>query len=162
MPVCEHHPAMNDSNFSGPRPAKGLLSHCLARELAHLEQIRNVDAVLREFLDPALGKHCNVANVAPERITLHVDSAAWHARIRFCVPQLQDYLRQHCPHYQHATLELRIAPAGIPGQPAQKPAAPLSAKTREFLQNVAQTSENPRLRDALLRLCAPQKDTPSA
>ncbi len=153
MPACEYHPAMNDSNYSGPRPTKGLLSHCLTRELAHLKQIRKVDAVLREFLDPALGKHCRIANVMPEKIVLHVDSAAWHARIRFCIPQLQDFLQQRCAAYHHATLELRITPPGIPKQPPHHPAMPLSAQTRGLLEGVAEASTNPSLRKALLRLC---------
>ncbi len=152
MLVCEHHLAMNDSKFSGPRPAKGLLSHCLANELAHLEQIRKVDTVLREFLDPALAKHCRIANVMPEKIIAHVDSAAWHARIRFCIPQLQDFLRQRCSSCRQATLELRIAPAGIPKQLSLNPATPLSVKTRELLRSVAEASTNSSLRKALLRL----------
>jgi len=106
---------------------------------------------LRALLPPSLGLHVSVGNCRNGILTVYADSAAWAARLRFEVPGLLKRLEETSPDAGIRTLRIRIrppdpAPAPVTGKPL------LSAASARLLQDVAESIDDPALRDSLLRL----------
>ncbi len=63
------------------------------------QQQRLLDQV-RSLLPQPLAEHCLHARIQDRRLILHVDSPAWHSRLRFLAPQLLHGLRNLAPHLE--------------------------------------------------------------
>lgn len=74
--------------------------HVLARQpyrvrqlLDKVEEIRCLNELLQQFLDPFLAPHCQVANYRSGCLVIMADSAAWATRLRYAFPDLLGQLR---------------------------------------------------------------------
>lgn len=106
---------------------------------------------LRSLLPPPLGDHVTVGNCRNGILTVYADSAAWAARLRFEVPGLLNRLNETSPDAGIRTLRTRIRPPDPVAAPAAgKPL--LSAASARLLQDVAESIDDPGLRESLLRL----------
>jgi len=63
-----------------------------------------------EALGPELANKVNRVSLDGGRITVVVESAAWAARVRFKLGEVEDQLRKACPQYD--ATEVKIRPAG--------------------------------------------------
>ena len=124
-------------------PFRGLLQR--ARDL------ERVDGLIRQHLGTPLNRHCRLANLTPRSVVLHADSPVWSARLRYRTPEILALLRWRLQDPGLREAQVRVRPPGEP--PARAPGRPrLSAGTATLLRSVAEAIEDPRLRQALLRL----------
>ncbi|MEP1742115.1 MAG: DUF721 domain-containing protein [Kangiellaceae bacterium] len=63
--------------------------------LDRLTKIQTIDKKLHDYLDPAIAKHCRVANIRKSTLVLAVDSPAWSNKIRFTIPELLSHFRSN-------------------------------------------------------------------
>ncbi len=135
------------------RPSKlnALLQRALPADLAaRAAQLRHLQAALAPLLPPPLGEHCRAAALHDGELVLSADSPAWASRLRYLAPMLQAQLSRK------AGLRLqRIAVTVAPPAPRvgrRPPLRNLSPQSTEHLAEVAEATEDPRLREALMRL----------
>ena len=115
------------------------------------QQIQLVQEKLKTILPPPLCDHFVLANIDKETLTLHTDSSAWAARLRFKTPDILSFARQLHDIDHPASIRIKVVPsAGQPG-PAKRTIS-LSSKSAQLIRETAATITDPHLRDALMRL----------
>lgn len=119
----------------------------------HARHLIEIQSVLKTILPAPINQHITVANLNEDALILHVDSAAWAARLRFHIPEILSRLNTRHTGKRIKTITPRIIP-----NPGHKPDAgktkhvSISAQTARFLQNVAASIDDPELRDTFLKL----------
>jgi hypothetical protein len=81
-----------------PNPVDNLLHNpqgSVKALLDRLTKIQTIDKKLHEYLDPAISKHCRVANIRKSTLVIAVDSPAWNNKLRFQLPDLLSYFRNN-------------------------------------------------------------------
>ncbi len=126
-----------------------LVLNQLVRRARYLE---SVDKALQELLGPSLAGHCRVANVTRDSLVLQTASAAWGSRLRYLAPSILQRLSKQLGWSRVKHTKVQVRPEAFPER--EKPArrAHLSRESATLLREVAQNTEDPGLRDALLRL----------
>lgn len=100
---------------------------------------------------PHLGSHCRVAALEQDVLTLHTDSPAWAAKLRFLTADILKIIRDSSTFGSVSTIRVKARPPETKPQPAA-PAAKMSPHTTRLLRDIAETIEDPELRASLLRL----------
>ena len=143
-------------NFSGP-----LYKFLLGKkgDVAHLvtqgRELQRLTRLLQKELDPSLAPHCRIGRFAPPQLTIVVDSPAWSTRLRFQSAGLIRQLHKKYKEFQGVSdIEVKIYPARL--QRRERPAAPrqISPAAAEDITQMANSLDNPNLKQALLRLAS--------
>ncbi|MEX0951336.1 MAG: DciA family protein [Gammaproteobacteria bacterium] len=127
----------------------------MAEQLRHLATIRKI---LDEVLPPAVAAHTRAAAVNAGILTVHTDSPAWAAKLRFLTPDLLQAVHSHAQNHDNAllatikTVRVKSVPPTIPSEKTPVSLTPLSSQTARLLQDVALSIDDPKLRSALQRL----------
>lgn len=61
--------------------------------LAASRYFLQLDVILKQYLEPSLVKHCQVAHYANGRLAIAVSNAVWATQLRYQVPDLLALLR---------------------------------------------------------------------
>ena len=138
-----------------PTTAVGLIcddSPALEQLVRRARYLESVDDALQQLLGPSLAGHCRVANVTRDSLVLQTASAAWGSRLRYLAPGLLQQLSKQLGWRQIKHAKVQVRPEAFPDQ--EKPArrAHLSRESATLLREVAENTEDPALRAALLRL----------
>ena len=72
----------------------------LARLLASVHLLQELDQIIADKLPANIGDHCKAANIKDNQIVIIADSSAWATRLRYQGPQLLKNLRQ-IPKFAH-------------------------------------------------------------
>lgn len=83
-----------------PTPIGQLLKtehSALQRIFAKVQQLRQLNDILTQCLDPKLRNHCLVANVYADKLIVLAENAAFATQFRFYIPELLPLLRQKHP-----------------------------------------------------------------
>jgi hypothetical protein len=105
---------------------------------------------LRDQLDPMVSKHIAIANIHGDRATILVNSSTWMGKIRYLEPMILESLKQQgLPLKQ---LDFKVDPTHTPPPKTIPNQAKMSKETSELLESMAETSDDPALREALKRL----------
>lgn len=124
------------------------------RLIQHAQTLDGLNRALAQFLPAPLNQHCRIANVKKHSILLQADSAAWHIRLRYQIPQLLDFFKNKSGLHDLREIKLRIEPvARSDGSPTTR-RAHLSPSAAASLRNLAQSMSDTGLREALLRLAS--------
>jgi hypothetical protein len=127
--------------------------------LSKVKAIQTLNQLIIPLLDPSLQKYCQVANLSNGILVLLTANGSVATQIRYATPDLLKKL-----HGTHALKHIReiqsivrppLPPAGVERGPAKsklKPAAPLSPETAAILLTMAETIEDPKLRDIMLSI----------
>ncbi len=120
--------------------------------MRHARYLESVDQALQRLLGPSLAGHCRVANIARETLVLQTASATWGSRLRYLAPSILQQLSKQLGWNQVRHTKVQVRPEAFPNreQPARR--AHLSRKSADLLREVAESTEDPELRDAFLRL----------
>ena len=118
----------------------------LLRQAGHLMALNQ--RLAHQLPDP-LAQHCQIAALERRTLTIVVSSPAWATRLRLqqhrLIKAFQDIAIQN--------LSIQISPeAGISAQTIQKQPRTMSQQTYNLLINLAETTADPKLRQALRRL----------
>ena len=146
-------------NFSGP-----LYKFLLGKkgEVAQLvtqgRELQRLTRLLQKELDPSLAPHCRVGGLTPPHLTIVVDSPAWSSRLRFQSTSLIRQLNKKHKEFQSiSNIEVKIYPARLQRrEPASIPRY-ISPAAAEGITQMANSIDNPNLKQALLRLASRAK-----
>ena len=143
-------------NFSGP-----LYKFLLGKkgEVAHLvtqgRELQRLTRLLQKELDPSLAPHCRIGRFAPPQLTIVVDSPAWSTRLRFQSNGLIRQLHKKYKEFQGvSTIEVKIYPARLPRREVPSVPRQISPTAAEGITHMANSLDNPNLKQALLRLAS--------
>lgn len=134
------------------------IQNLLNREKGELAALFQHAAVLRMFQDELKTKlpsplcdHFILANISEDTLTLHTDSPAWAARLRFITPDILKYVRQlRRPRPPH-TIRIKVVPPASQST-SLKRTINLSRKNAQLIRDTANSISDPVLRAALTRL----------
>ncbi len=142
------------------RPLKGTVSiqsllgpgsNILADFHRRAAEIRVFQEKLKTILPPPLDDHCTLANLDNNTLTLHTDSSAWAARLRFKTPDILGCIQEAGDADPPKSIRIKVVP---PVSQLVKPKRTmnLSEKNAQLIHDTAGSIADPVLRDALLRL----------
>ena len=150
-------------NFSGPLykvllGKKGEVEHLVTQT----RELKRLTRLLQAELNPSLAPHCHIASLTPPHLTIVVDSPAWSTRLRFQSTALLRQLARKYQVFQGVTnIEIKIYPARL--QRRTPPSVPrhISPGAAEVITDMANSIDDPGLKQALLRL-ASRSDKPTS
>jgi hypothetical protein len=114
-------------------------------------QLQLIHEKIQSILPPPLGEHFTLANVNHNCLTLHTDSQAWAARLRFKTAEILNIVKPLCDTNPPRSIRIKVvlpATASTKPRPRQK----LSNKNAKLILDTASSIKDPLLRDALNRL----------
>ncbi len=114
-------------------------------------ELQLIHEKIKTILPSPLCDHCVLANVDKNRLTLHTDSSAWAARLRFKTPEILSCLKSLFNTNPPKTIRIRVVPpVNLSPQPKRK--LHLSDKNAQLILDTANLIKDPELREALVRL----------
>ncbi len=116
--------------------------------LQQTQKLRQLNAQLAYLLPLPLSLHCTAAGISNQTLTLLVESAAWATRLRLQTPSILKGLH----HFQIQALTVKIQPPQAAPQTAARARPKMSESTSNLLNNLADVTNDPKLKLALLRL----------
>ena len=114
-------------------------------------QISRLQKKLCLKLDPVLSAHLLVANFNSDALTIHTDSPAWAARLRFKIPDILDIAKETCGLRDLHSVRVKVVIPVRDSSCATK-AMSLSDETVQMMLKTADSITNDNLRRALIRL----------
>lgn len=125
----------------------------LRQLIEHAAVHKAFDRRIKLLIDEPLRSHFHVTGLRDDNLVLTADSSAWAARLRYQVPEIHRLIRESSdfPKVQAIRIKTAASQTHRRTQPTRKP-LPLSAASVAELQNCAQRTDDPALRDVLLRL----------
>lgn len=139
-------PSKPISKFLRGRP--GLLDSLVGQA----ERLARIDAQFRRLLGAPASEHCGVANLGRDTLVVFADTPAWAARLRYLGPNLLPRLQEAVPTlHTLSRISVKVRPIA---QPRVAPHSPrhLSREAGALIASAADATEDPALRDALIRL----------
>ena len=149
------YPGRNRPPAASPAESVGRLcddSPGLERLVRRVRYLETVDKALQQLLGSALAGRCRVANISHDTLVLQTASAAWGSRLRFLAPRLLEQLSRQLGWNRIKHTKVQVRPEAFPEHEQPTRRAHLSRESATLLRKVAENTEDPGLRDALLRL----------
>ena len=112
---------------------------------------RELQSHLESILGPDISSHYRIQNLREGILILQADASSWAARLRFELPRLLERLRSIHGLQQLREIQIRIAVADHPRSNSSRRAR-MSKQAATVLENAAEVTPYPQLRDALRRL----------
>jgi hypothetical protein len=120
-----------------------LLRNPQLRQLCSQSQLLGLaQARLEEALPAELVPHCQVAAIQAGSLTLHTDSPAWAARLRYLGPDILHALQADSELPTIRAVRIRTIPQNTPAI-RKKPRPGLSTQTVQLLRDVAESIQDP-------------------
>ena len=114
--------------------------------------LETVDKALQQLLGASLAGHCQVANINGDTLVLQTASAAWGARLRYLAPSLLEQLSRQLGWDRVKQTRILVRPEAFPNRDKPARRAHLGPESAALLRDVAESTRDPALREALLRL----------
>jgi len=124
----------------------------------HAKDICALNEKLHKYLAPSLRSHCNVANYSDETLTVNADTSAWASKLRYCIPDILKYAKLECGLTNLKTVRVRVSPIHNETSQSEFPdtnpvrKAVISKKSADFIENVAESINDPVLRKSILKI----------
>ncbi len=133
---------------------QGLLERdqgALAALYRHASELRVFQKKLKAKLPPPLCDQFVLANIDGDTLTLHTDSAAWAARLRFLTPNILQSVRELCGTNSPQTIRIRVVPP-VSQSPSLKRPMHLSSENVQLIKDTAISITDPVLKASLNKL----------
>ncbi len=117
----------------------------------HSEHISSLELKLHNFLGSPLNKHFLLANYSNNILTLHTDSSIWASKLRYCIPDILEFMQQQCHLDTLKTIRIKVKPASTESVKLPVRQLKLSAKSSEFIKGIATSMTDYKLRTSLLK-----------
>lgn len=120
--------------------------------LSHVQLLRRYTAFVRDRLPPSLGAQCQAANIEGTTLVIAVSSSAWAAKLRYQITALAVELKEHTglPPIEH--IRIRVQPPQLEATRHAPHRLPMSTDTAALINQVADHTTDPVLRESLRRL----------
>ena len=126
-------------------------SKALSRVHNHIEKIRALQIKLCEQLEAPINQHITVANCRQEMLTLHTDSPAWAAKLRFRTPDILAIINNKCHMTDIQTIRIKVMPVSLTNTNTRS-ATKMSSHTANFIREVADNISDVALRSSLYNI----------
>lgn len=113
--------------------------------------ILEINNKLKKCLDPSLHDYFELANIKNDVATLLVCSSTWATRLRYNIPAILDAFNNQLNLTSIKTIRIKVKKI-IPTTDSEKEPLSLSKNSAQILIDVANNSEDPELRECLLKL----------
>lgn len=143
-------------NFSSPLykvllGKKGEVEHLVTQT----NELKRLTRLLQAELNPSLAPHCHVARLTPPHLTVVVDSPAWSTRLRYQSTGLLRQLARKHQIFQDVThIEIKIYPARLQRRTPSSVPRDISPGAATVITDMANSIDDPGLKQALLRLAS--------
>jgi len=103
-------------------------------------QLTQLNRLFKSLLDPNLAKHCNLAKLEKDQMTVIADNSAWATKLRFSIPDILKNLRIQPEFKMVKTIKFSVATAETktPNLAKQKH----STKSAELWKETIKTLKN--------------------
>ena len=142
----------------GYRPIKaqkstGVLqgSISLQRLLARAAATDHLQQLLNQYLQPAAREHCLLADYQAGTLTLIVTNGHWATRLRYQQKRLLEQLQSLAEFREVTRIQFKVRPPVQQDKPELRSIA-ISAQSGQTIQDSAEATHDPALREALERL----------
>ncbi|NKB38911.1 MAG: DUF721 domain-containing protein [Gammaproteobacteria bacterium] len=114
-------------------------------------ELQLIHEQIQSILPPPLGEHFTLANVNHNCLTLHTDSPAWAARLRFKTAEILNTIKPLCDTNPPKSIRIKVVPpVSVSTKPKHR--QKMSGKNAQLILDTANSINDPLLRDALNRL----------
>ncbi len=127
-------------------------SSSLRTLLSQSDRLQQFNLLVQQHLPEPLCHHCQCAAINDTKLVLQVDSPAWATKLRLYLPTLLKGLQATLQGGQIKTVRLRIRPAQSVRQNRFRQRLQMSQSTSKLLLGLSDSTTNPDLKAALLRL----------
>lgn len=118
--------------------------------------LQKLQAIFESTTEPALSRHCTIANFENGSLIVLTDSATWSTKIRFLTPELIEKLIAHPEFLGLEKIKCLVRPNEMKKEEIFKNNLTLTAKNAHIIKAAAKAIKDKSLRDALLRLAQMQ------
>lgn len=132
-------------------------NHDLRAILEKIKLLAKLNCKIEGYLDPAIARFCQVANIVNGKLILIATNGSVATQIRYQTSDLLEKVRKdkalsnitsiECkvrPHNQHSSPRMNTQPV--------KNAPPLSSQTAQVVKAIAETIEDKKLREVMMRI----------
>lgn len=136
--------------MSTAHPLSALLSRS-SHLLEHARLLGRLQKQLESLLPADLSAHCRVQNLRNGSLFLQADGPVWANRLRYQLPALQQQLTRLVKQEPLRDIRVAVVPAQAAPHPLKRRAT-ISSESAQLLQETANSTADPQLREALQRL----------
>ena len=122
----------------------------------HAKFILNLNKCLYNILDEPLNQHCQIANFDNCILTILTDSPVWSTRLRYNTSFIINRMRTEFDLKTLKTIRIKIRPVETHAYTKHRKLT-LSSTASEFINQVAYTITDEKLRSSLLKLAKHHK-----
>ena len=143
-----------------PKPLKNYLQNCteFATILANMQQNSSILELVQGLLPPPLNEHCIGLVAKNDQLILFTSSSAWASRMRFFSPELITKLKNNNIYISKVSVKVMMDILERKNSPRHGGAQPLSTRSANLIQRVADHTADPDLQAALRRLSSHRKN----
>lgn len=118
--------------------------------MRRIDNLRTLNARLQQLLPTPLAQHCSVAALDRDRLVILVSSSAWATRLRLLHPKIIKAYHD----FRIKSVITQVAPVAQQQRPktAGQRRPRLSQQSSRLLAELAETTADPKLKNALRRL----------
>ena len=120
--------------------------------LSQVRLLRQITTVIRKVLPEPLSLHCHAANINGDTIIIGCDSSTWAAKLRYQIPQVLNRLNDHRELPILRQIRVRVQPLNNDKPRISNRPLVMSEHAATLIASVASTTDDPKLKAALLRL----------
>ena len=114
--------------------------------------IQEIDCSLKKLLDPSLKDKFELANINADIAILLVSSSAWATRLRYSTPIILDTFNNQLNLTSIKTIRIKIKKSESENFTLIRKPIYLSNKSAQFLSTVANSFDDPELRECFLNI----------
>ena len=146
---------MNTDNKNKTLQISSLLTddHCsFAALYKKANSIQEIDRNLKKLLDPSLKDKFELANINADAAVLLVSSSAWATRLRYNIPAILNAFNNRLNFTSIKTVRIKIKKSISENSASIKKPIYLSNNSAQFLNDVANSFDDPELRKCFLNI----------
>lgn len=120
---------------------------------AKVKMLEELNARVSTYLDDSLKRYCQVANLSQHRLILLVANGSTATQLRFLTPDLLRKFKTDPQLVHIQEIQIKVRPLQSERRTMKKTHKPtISQQSAEIVREIAESIEDPKLREALLRI----------
>lgn len=128
--------------------------------LFKVQLLKKLNAQFVKYIDPAIVDYCQVANRVGSKLIIVAANGSIATQLRFESIELLRKFRLDPVLNNITQIETKVRPSTVTTTPKKKApgVAPLSKETAQLIDDIAESIQDPRLKEAMKRIANYKKD----